>query len=873
MLRPLNCKVSDNKRLILKKWKVTILKRFLCGSLLICIFGMLCFGISAYAQSVDYFSLQDPHPGVYDANTGLTYHFMSTDPVQTHQKEYTLRLDVSDVPQGKHVWVDAVIGTKNRASISGVTITPNFFYKQSGPHFTQQSGIHDDIKFRPNYIRELSSGNENGNIRFFGINLEPSATGFLRANINNDPGVHDKMIFDVHVVSNCELQAAEVVNASYNNETGIVHIDSWALSYYGANGFVLYLIPEYIDPYNPQIQGNQALFQENVNKITSFDLWESAIAKNDLEWGYDYAVGDLGSSVKIYHPNVDDITKRYPPLNKEKRFYDCYKSHDFFADDNTGRYNGQFYIAIQGYYLNGNNYWGVSRPVVLADALIPVLTIHEKSNEALSEPNTAGTVYRGTEGLLTCEVSHYISHSATGVDVPGTLTYQWYTKEADGTYTEIEGATESSFSVPETLALGSYTYACKVINTITITGETRIANVNEQNITVTDTEEAMQEFTVNVVRKPVPYPTAKDYIYNGELRIGITPESFEGMVYNAEGITRAVLPGTYAATAKLVSDHYCWADGSLEDYPLTWKISPVSGLDVVYVSPFTNTATPEAMKLAIHSTAHNAGITLPDNFIASYTGGNGIATDSGGYDVSGNAVWKDLLGKVDDKMDMVLSVDGIACVTGTFTVTTGQDYVFGNNTSEWENPLSIIKHETPSAWTEKSTDAYIKAKEPEIVVVRAYLRPNQKMLVDTEIGIYHGRVDVTVKKESDGTVQATDHIDGFFPVTTDDDYFISKLPESGTTQQGDSAYADINNKNTLRDDYWYNVEPFVATEEGIYRITFCITGESYLLDYSYGLGAQYGKDPGNDPANAPQTTFKKISIQPKEAKEQYGIDA
>lgn len=250
-----------------------------------------------------------------------------------------------------------------------------------------------------------------------------------------------------------------------------------------------------------------------------------------------------------------------------------------------------------------------------------------------------------------------------------------------------------------------------------------------------------------------------------------------------------------------------------------------------------------------------------------------MATDSGGYDVSGNAVWKDLLGKVDDKMDMVLSVDGVDCVTGTFTVTTGQDYVFGNNTSEWENPLSIIKYETPSAWTEKGTDAYIKAKEPEIVVVRAYLRPNQKMLVDTEIGIYHGRVDVTVKKESDGTVQATDHIDGFFPVTTDDDYFISKLPESGTTQQGDSAYADINNKNTLRGDYWYNVKPFVATEEGIYRITFCITGESYLLDYSYGLGAQYGKDPGNDPANAPKTTFKKISIQPKEAKEKFGIDA
>jgi hypothetical protein len=160
------------------------------------------------------------------------------------------------------------------------------------------------------------------------------------------------------------------------------------------------------------------------------------------------------------------------------------------------------------------------------------------------------------------------------------------------------------------------------------------------------------------------------------------------------------------------------------------------------------------------------------------------------------------------------------------------------------------------------------------VVVRAYLRPNQKILVETEIGMYYGRTDVTITKEKDGTVQATDHIDAFFPVSSvEDDYFISKLPESGTAQKGDSAYADMNNKNTSRGDYWYNVNPFVVSEEGLYCITFQITGESYLLDYIHGLGAQYGKNPGNNPANAPQTTFKRISIQPADAKEQHGIDA
>ncbi len=846
------------------------MKKLLSYFLLTCLLGMLCCSLPAYAQSIDGFWLKGEHPQIYDATYGYTYHVMS------HGETVTLRLDVSDVATGKNVWLDAAVGTKNRASIAG-TYTTNFWRKLSGTDFTQESGIHDDISFTPSRIEELQNGAGNGIIRFFGINSESKATGFLRANLNNESDV----VFDVYVVDKKDSKSAEVVNATYNSETGNVRVDTWALSYYGANGIMLYLIPEYLDAYHPQLNGDTATVNTIAEEIKGFNLWEKWIPRSALTWGYDYAAGNKSAASKIYHPNVNDVTRLYPYLQGDKPFYDCFhaikdganETDVLHTDDNTGRYNGQFYIAVQGHYLNGETFWGVTRPVVLADALIPELTIQEKTNEALSTPNASGTVYGGTEGLLTCEVGNYISHSATGRDFPGTLTYQWYTKETDGTYTEIEGATESSFTVPDTLALGSYTYACKVTNSITQTGENRVENANVSGITVTDTEEAMQEFVVNVERKPVPYPTAKNYSYNGVVRIGITPESFEGFTYNAESITHATLPGTYAATAKL-NDNYCWADGSLADYSLTWTISPVSGLDCFYVSPFTNTATPEAMKLAIRTTATNAGITLPDNFIASYVGGNGIATDSGGYDVSGNAVWGDLLGKVDDKMDMVLSVDGVDCVTGTFTVTTGQDYVFGNNTSEWENPLSIIKYGTPNKWTEDGTDAYIKAQDPETVVVRAYLRPNQKILVETEIGMYYGRTDVTITKEKDDTVQATDHIDAFFPVSSvEDDYFISKLPESGTAQKGDSAYADMNNKNTSRGDYWYNVNPFVVSEEGLYCITFQITGESYLLDYIHGLGAQYGKNPGNNPANAPQTTFKRISIQPADAKEQHGIDA
>ena len=61
----------------------------------------------------------------------------------------------------------------------------NFWRKVSGTDFTQVGGIQDDIPFTPSYMKELQNGAENGIIRFFGINSESSATGFLRANLNN----------------------------------------------------------------------------------------------------------------------------------------------------------------------------------------------------------------------------------------------------------------------------------------------------------------------------------------------------------------------------------------------------------------------------------------------------------------------------------------------------------------------------------------------------------------------------------------------------------------------------------------------------------------------------------------------------------------
>lgn len=180
-------------------------------------------------------------------------------------------------------------------------------------------------------------------------------------------------------------------------------------------------------------------------------------------------------------------------------------------------------------------------------------------------------------------------------------------------------------------------------------------------------------------------------------------------------------------------------------------------------------------------------------------------------------------------------------------VTTGTTTVYGDNNYNEGTLLcsSILKYDR--AWTADATHkATIKTNTPTEVNFQVYLHQGEKLKVGTDIGLYHGRVEVTVKKgESE---QAKDKIDAFFPVSYEEEYTISNMHSSVVQDT----------VNPSRGDYWNAVPEFVADTDGLYSVTMHVTGSSYLLDAEKGLGSMYQ---GNTPADPPETSLRFVSIQ------------
>ena len=123
--------------------------------------------------------------------------------------------------------------------------------------------------------------------------------------------------------------------------------------------------------------------------------------------------------------------------------------------------------------------------------------------------------------------------------------------------------------------------------------------------------------------------------------------------------------------------------------------------------------------------------------------------------------------------------------------------------------------------------------------------------MNTAIGVYYGRMDVTVTNVNESTVLAEDKIYAFFPVNFNDDFRVSKLNE-----------AESSREVTNRGDYWKQVTPFTAPRTGVYTFTIAVTGESYLrsVDDRYT---------SNLPAQKPMIEIQKFMIN---GVEQHGID-
>ena len=195
---------------------------------------------------------------------------------------------------------------------------------------------------------------------------------------------------------------------------------------------------------------------------------------------------------------------------------------------------------------------------------------------------------------------------------------------------------------------------------------------------------------------------------------------------------------------------------------------------------------------------------------------------------------------------------GITCVDLDLTVTTGQPFVYGDNTTSYDEETSVVTYAaTDNLWQVENKAQKIATNAPATASLNVYLRKGEHLLVDTAIGTYNGRMDVTVKKHGEQSVLAIDKIDTFFPVDFGDDFRVSKLGEATRSQE-----------LTSRGDYWNGIEPFTAPETGVYTFTFTVTGKFYLHD----VDERYTQ---NMPGMKPVIELRKFTIN---GTEMHGID-
>ena len=208
---------------------------------------------------------------------------------------------------------------------------------------------------------------------------------------------------------------------------------------------------------------------------------------------------------------------------------------------------------------------------------------------------------------------------------------------------------------------------------------------------------------------------------------------------------------------------------------------------------------------------------------------------------------------IDDTVISELVIETIPCVTVTYHMTTGQNAVYGDNTTEASEQTGITTYvNSADAWQTVNKARKIATDSPATATLNVYLKEGEHLLVDTAIGVYYGRMDVTVTNVNESTPLAEDKIDAFFPANHEDDFRVSKLNEAKPSEQ-----------KTGRGDYWKDVVPFTAPKTGVYTFTITVTGKSYL----HSIDNRYTK---NLPAQKPVTELLKFTIN---GTEQYGIDA
>lgn len=275
------------------------------------------------------------------------------------------------------------------------------------------------------------------------------------------------------------------------------------------------------------------------------------------------------------------------------------------------------------------------------------------------------------------------------------------------------------------------------------------------------------------------------------------------------------------------------------------NIYPYDMGTAVCVSPYINTVKKDLMQTAIQTKI--SAFTLPDGAVYDYAEGQFGAVQT---DYVREGEFMHALGVLTDTFSVDISLDGVVIVYGKMQVTTGTNKVYGNN-KFYKNPetfmtSSILKCE--GTWTNETDDSItIRTDTPTNVTFYVYLKQDESIKVGTQIGPYYGRVDVTVRQGN--SELAKDKIDAFFPVNHDESYIISNMNSSVLE----------NNINPLRGDYWSSVPAFKAPEDGLYAVGLQVTGSSYLLDATYGLGHMYQ---GNDPADPPKTTIASVEIVP-----------
>lgn len=153
--------------------------------------------------------------------------------------------------------------------------------------------------------------------------------------------------------------------------------------------------------------------------------------------------------------------------------------------------------------------------------------------------------------------------ASVDTDKDHTLSYQWYvnTTASNENGTEITNATDSSYTIPSDLYVGTYYFYCVVTATYTDSGSTADATSNV--ITVTVNKAVLDKDDLTDYEKP----TANDLTYNGEDQELVTapetlPDGYVNIQYKlsdtddwSDSIPTGLDVGEYIVNVKYVGDN------------------------------------------------------------------------------------------------------------------------------------------------------------------------------------------------------------------------------------------------------------------------------------------------------------------------------